>query len=243
MIPIQLSALTTGAAIPALPAVVAPAFKQRIFRESNFIEMKVQKVQGDHVIASHDDETHPYAIGHLPDKLQRLLVPPAEVSAQLAGEAKRTILGLVSDKAIEDLRDEDPMVCPIAVSVIRLYASDPQRSLREYAGHAVMLGDITGQEIGRDGELIIYHGNAGKLMIEISKHGWVLEGDSLKIPYLLPATICSAAAGRPLDQLIDHEMLNGNGGRVTHAEHDNQGTTIAFTTTPIRLKSLPEMQG
>lgn len=247
MIPVRLQALTTGGSPTAgktqpLRAMTPPC-QTRIFQEQKFVEMRIQRVVGDHVIALHDGETRPYAIGHLPKDIQHMLSPKSDIGAHLAGSAKRTILGLVSDQVIEDLRDEDPHICPIALAIIRRHSPDPGRVICEYLKHAVMLGDVMGQEMTIEGREILYRGCARRLTVEMTGNGWVLEGDSVLIPHRLPVTICTAASGRPLAQIIEHEDLVDVSAMVVGAEAQGSSTRITFSTNAIAIRTLKETQG
>lgn len=238
MIPIRLSALSAGAA----PTTAnGPAAK--IFPGNRFIEMKVYRVVDDHVVAMHDGVLCAYAIGHLPAHVRQMLMPTAAVGAALAGTATRTILGMVADKVIEDLRDDDPMACPVAIAAIRRYARDPGRTLRDYAGQAGILGETLGRETSPDGEAMFYHGHERRLTIEMTTRGWKIERDAITVRQHLPDTICAAAPGRPLSQLVEHPMLEGVDARVVDAESRGDATRIAYETKPVRILGLPEMDG
>lgn len=237
--PIRLAALHAPAVVPPL----APAYEPRLFPVAEFIEMTIDRVVDDHVVARHGGKTTSYAIGHLSQEARRLLSPSREVGAKLANAPKRTILGIVSDQVIEDLRDETPAACPLAVSAIRLYSNDPARALREYAAHAVVLGDVVGKEFGIGGASIVYRGSGRRLTVEIAAEGWMLETDSLLIPHVLPQTICAGARGRRLSQIVEHRMLEGVDAVVTGAEVTGMATQIAFRTEAVAVKGLPELRG
>jgi len=240
MTPVRLASIAAPAVLP--PA--APArYEPRIFPDSPFVEMTIDRVVEDHVVATHAGTTGTYAIGHLPAEIRAMLTPPSSVGVQLADTARRTILGLVSDQVIEDLHDDGPSACPLAVAAIRLFSLDPARSLREYAARAAMLGQVIGKEFGRDGVSLVYRGAERRLTVDVAADGWMLDGDTLLIPHLLPETLCAAAAGRPLGQIVEHRMLDGIDAVVTCAERSGQATSIGYRTRAVDMRTLEEMQG
>lgn len=244
VIPVRLAALSAGTVRHGRRTASTPPAEHepRIFPDSPFIEINVYRVVDDHVLAMHDGALCAYAIGHLPDHVRAMLLPAADLGANLAGTATRTILGMVTDKVIQDLRDDQPTACPIAIAAIRLHALDPARTLREYVARAGILGETTGQETSITGERIVYNGHERRLTVELAKDGWMLERDAIIVPHQLPATICAAAPGRPLAQLVEHAMLAGIDARVAHAESRGEATLIAYETTAVRIMDLPEMK-
>lgn len=213
------------------------------FGNPPFVPMSVVTRNGDHVTAAVDGLIGDYAIGHLAPETQALIVPRRAIRASLADAAKRTMLGILSDKAIDDVHDEDPMICPIAVAIIRAKAPNAGATIRQYLAAAPRQGRLNGKEASTTGADIVYAASERRLCVEWREPGWAVEADALRVEVELPATALVAAIGRPLEALASHTMLDGKGAVVVGTRVVDGGTEISFVTPSERARLLPEAGG
>ena len=205
-----------------------------------FVQMKLMSIKTDHVLASVDGNIDEYAIGHLPLIIQNLIRPPDILSATLACGQKRTILGILSDKAIEDVHDQDPLVCPISLNIIRQYSPDPWHTIQSYMQVAMHITRVQGEETSKNGNQIKYESVERLLTVEMTANGWGLAKDILSLNTRIPQTLSVASIGKPLHAVVEHDVFHGVDAIIASVKNSTSGTEIRFNTRPLKLRNLKE---
>lgn len=224
------SAASARDAVPRTPAFARPAFRA----------MRLISLKGDHVVAAIDGRIREYAFGHLPPSARTLIRAPGNIQATTADAQQRTVLGILSDDAIDDIHDEDPLICPVALSVIRREAVSPAETIRGYISAAPMVSTLSGRETGNTGTVITYQRTGRALTAEWRGGNWTLLHDRIEIDERIPVTTCLAAIGRPLSDLVRHPVLDGHGAVVTGTRPEEWGTGIVFDVQPVRARATDE---
>lgn len=239
--PVRLSAL---AAVPTAPRrrqpPPPPTVGEGPFGRPTFKPMRIITLRGDHVVAAVDGSIGEYAIGHLPLSARALMRPGESISVSLADGQKRTMLGILADKAIEDVHDREPRICPVAVAIIRAHARSPEATIRSYLEAAPHVGVLKGQEFTLGGESLIYEAAHRRLTVEWRGSDWNLSRDRLEIQAIIPATACVACIGQPVSMVVEHPMFDGSDAIVTGIRPEDWGTEIHFEAKPLRTRALPE---
>lgn len=202
--------------------------------------MRLMSMRGDHVVAAMDGSIGEYAVGHLPPSAQALIRAPGVIRASLADGQKRTMLGILSEKAVDDIHDEDPGICPVTLAIIRAHARDPEGTIRAFMAAAPHVGSITGQETSLQGGGLVYEVSQRRLTVEWRGGNWSLLRDRIEIDEVVPATFCVAAIGRPMALLVEHPAFKDAGAVITGVKPESWGTEIHYETTPVRARILPE---
>lgn len=237
MIPVRLHALgaTTVATVrPSPPHGTLP------FGRPPFKPMTLFTISGDHVVAAVDGSIGEYAIGHLPPSVLAMIRPNSNVMASLADSQKRTMLGILAEKAVDDLHDADPWICPVALALIRMHAVDAAGTLRRYIEAAPMAGSLRGQEFTMDGSSLVYECSARRLTVDWRGPDWSLGRDRLEISTRLPATTCVSALGSDITTVVDHLAFEGAGAVVTGMRPEEWGTEILYDAPPLKVHRLAE---
>lgn len=241
--PIRLSALTSRPGAFATRAKTLAATRPSPFGDAAFREMRIVRVNEDHVTAVVDKVTGEYAIGHLPSPVRDMIRAPHTINASLANDQKRTMLGILSEMAIDDLHDEDPWICPVAVNIIRAHAPNAQRTIHAFLSAAAIVSTSRGQEFTLGGESLIYDAADRRLTIEFRGNDWNLSRDTLDVQAFVPQTLCVASAGKPIEILVDHHAFRDVGATITLAKTHSWGTEIQYSAPPTRTRTLPEAAG
>jgi hypothetical protein len=210
------------------------------FGRPPFRPMRLIRMRGDHVVAAVDGSIGDYAIGHLQPSARALVRAPGSISVTIADAKKRTMLGILSDKAINDIHDEDPSICPVALGIMRMYSRDAAATIRSYMACAPHVGSIEGQEFTADGESIVYQGSGRRLTVEWRGGNWSLLHDRIQIEARLPTTTCLSAIGKQLDEVLEHPAISGCGAVVTGTLPEAWGTEITFEAKGIRARMTEE---
>ena len=226
---------------PARPTPAVPA--RRAFAAPSFRPMRLITTKGDHVVASVDGRIREYAFGHLPPSARGMIRAPGTIRATTADAQQRTVLGILSEDAIDDIHDEDPLICPIALEVIRRHSVDPEATIVAYIAAAPMVSTLSGRETGSAGEAILYQRSGRVLTAEWRGGNWSLLNDRIEIDERLPTTTCLAAVGRPLRHLVSHPVLDVAEATVTGTMPADWGTEIVFDVTPVRARDTDEGRG
>lgn len=238
--PITLQALPPLADQSSPRAAPPPLHPDGPFGRAPFRPMRLIAMMGDHVMAAVDGSIGEYAIGHLQLSARALFRAPGSISATIADAKKRTMLGILSDKAIDDIHDEDPLVCPVALSIMRMYSRDPAAAMRSYLACAPHVGTINGQEFAASGDSIVYQGSARRLSVEWHGGNWSVVGNRIQIEARLPASACLSAIGKPIDEVLEHPALTGTGAIISGTMPDEWGTEITFEAKGMRARMTPE---
>lgn len=214
--------------------------KKSPFPDPPFVQMNLISIKTDHVLAKVNGNTDEYAIGHLPLVIQDLIRPPRILSATLACGQRRTILGILSDKAIEDVHDKDPLVCPISLNVIRQYCPDPWHTIQSYMQVAMHITRVQGTEISKNGNPIKYESVERLLTVEMAANGWGLNRDTISLDTKIPQTLSIASIGKPLQAVVEHNVFHGVDAVIASVKINTSGTEIRFKTRPLKLQNLKE---
>lgn len=244
MIPIRLHALSTTPLTRAAPTHVVPRTNARPFSSVPFVDLALLRMRGgDHVVASENGRISEYAIGHLPPSGRSGICPPGRIRAEIAKPVSTMMLGIMSEKAIDDLHDGDPLICPIAVHMIRAHAVDPAATIRAYIARAAIVNPVADGETAADGGYMAYEAKCRRLTVGWTTPGWSLDRDRLEISAAIPASACVAAIGKPVATLVEHPAFMESGAVVVGIRPETWGTEILYETTPIRARTLPEAGG
>jgi hypothetical protein len=241
MTPIRLHALGATPFVRNPAPIVRPQTDRRPFSVVPFVNLALLRMQGDdHVVASEDGRIGEYAIGHLPPSAREAIRPPMSVRVEIAKPVSTMMLGIMSEKAIADIHDRDPLICPIAVGMIRLHAPDPTATIRAYIARAGLLNALDDVETSKDGGRLEYEARTRRLTVGWTASGWSLDRDRLEISTCLPASACVAALGLPVSHLIEHPAFTQSDAVVDGVKIETWGTEILYRATPIRARTLPE---
>ena len=235
-VPIRLAAIATGPAPTKMPPAKATD-ADGIFADQSFTPIEIVSRLKDHVIARHGGTTTDYAVGHLPASLQAELAPRSRHDARFADAARRTVLGILSQNAIDDIHDEDPMICPVTLNVILALAADPSATIAAYRRVALRIGRVDGREQGRDGSPLTYTSSQRRLHARIIRNTYSLDVDTLTVLQDIPETMRVAAVGRRMSAIVDHHMFRDTDAVATAVQTTTNGVgiRIEFTATAVRL--------
>lgn len=212
-----------------------------VFKQVRLNDMTILSLKGDHAIAAIDGRIGEYAFGHLPETTQGLIRKGEIVRATLMNGQQRAMLGIRSEMAIDDLHDQDPCICPVALEMIRRHSLNSESALLEYASVALLLDGARGEEQVHGGTLS-YSGADRRLSIAWTDAGWSLTRGQLRMETELPSTTCLAAVGRKMREVVDHEAFNPTDVEITGIRKQNGGTEIFFEGKDIKVWRLPEME-
>lgn len=244
---IRLHALAAGAKTsPRQPAPRSDPALHRLdgpFGRTPFTPMHLIHMSGDHVVASIDSSISDYAIGHLPALARARIIVPGGIDASLATAPRRVALGIMSDKAIDDIHDDDPWVCPVSLNLIRAHAPDARATIAAYRKVAALVGSPRGDEPSSSGVAIRYDGSDRRLTAEMNGGNWTMTRDAIEIRIVVPSTLCAGAVGRPVESFVEHAAFNGTDAIITDIDEAPWGITVAYRTSPTRLRSVPEWPG
>lgn len=241
MTPIRLHALGATPLVRSAAPIVRPMAPGRPFSVVPFVNLALLRMNGDdHVVASEDGRIGEYAIGHLPPSARDAVRPPMSIRVEIAKPVSTMMLGIMSEKAIADLHDRDPLICPVAVGMIRMHAPDPTATFRAYIARAGLVNALDDGEASKDGGRLVYEARNRRLTVGWTASGWSLDRDRLQISACLPASACVAAIGLPVSRLIEHPVFTQSDAVVDGVRIETWGTEILYRATPIRARTLPE---
>lgn len=245
MTPIRLEALSAAMAVDAAPRpkprrLVDPEDAPNPFKAPEYHQMRVLSSRDGYVVAAVDGRIGDYAVGHLPEEIRRRILQSPTLKVSLADASRRTLLGIDGDKAVDDLLDVEPLVCPVAMAVIRAEAANPGLTIRRYAACAPLTGSMDGSEPSKTFGDITYRTRGRLLTTAIDAKAWRIVHDRIDIAQILPDNVITRAIGEPLSLLVDHPILHGVDVSIADVEVRGDLLSISFEAEPVRARTAPE---
>lgn len=200
--------------------------------------IKILNVRGDHIETLQNEIVVDYAIGHLPQAIQKYLKNRGkEVFIVKASASTRSALGITKENAIEDVKEDNPFISSIALSFINEMSSNPLLVINSYLENALKISEVVGGEKLKDNIEVQYKSLNHCLHVFCNTKTWKLSGNRLLLKKQYPETICSGAAGRYLKEFVEHDMLPNN-ARIIQCETRSQGIEIVFTYEEVCAKMI-----
>ncbi len=235
------ASLASGTAPRPRPRrLVDPEDAPNPFKAPEYHQMRVMSSKDGYVTAAVDGRIGNYAIGHLPESVRRTILGTTTLKVSLADAARRTLLGIDADKAVDDLLDEDPLGCPVALAIMRAEAANPGLTIRRYIACAPKTGRMDGSEPSRTLGDIAYRTRDRLLTAALEAPGWSLNHDRIEIRQTIPDNVATRSLGEPLSFLVDHPMLRDVDVRIADVNVLEDRLSIAFEADPVHMRKAPE---
>lgn len=243
MTPIKIKRL--GGLNPSRPQNMPFVPSQAEVRHGPFLnpayqDMLILSRKDDHVTAMVDGQKGEYAIGHLAPYILAMLTPESVHKFVEADANKRTVLGIEYEYAIDHLLDRNPGICPIALSLIRMHAPDPVKTINHYIASAPLGGEMRGEETCQNNKILLYDVSDGILTVEWREDEWRIEGRKIFVKINLPEALCAASIGKRLEDVVDHPAFAKADAFVKDAKQENGEVQFIFDAPAVQARKTPE---
>ncbi len=224
-----------------MPFVPSPAeIRCGPFLSPAYQDMVILSRKDDHVTAMVDGQKGEYAIGHLAPHILAMLTPESVHKFVEADANKKMALGIQYEYAIDHLLDKNPGICPVALSLIRMHAPDPVKTINHYIASAPLGGEMRGEEASQNNKDLHYDVSDGILTVEWQEDEWRIEGRKIFVKITLPEAICAASIGKRLEDVVEHPAFIKANAFVKDAKQENGEIQFLFDAPVTHARKTPE---